>query len=152
MRRLPDGTALLGGSGLVRGESRMHDRPVTSSRTDALIEALWLAGGTDLLLTVGMPPQMRVDGELRSVDGYGPLSSYDTESLCAELLPPGKSLSWDGHREHDFAFGWRDLARIRGSAYSQRGTTAVALRLVPRHIPTPRELGLPDIVTEIARQ
>ena len=137
---------------MVQGEVRVEDQSVVGSRTDVLLEALWQAGGTDLLLTVGMPPQIRVDGVLGSVAGYGQLTPFDTESLCAELLPSGKIVSWDGHKELDFSFGWRDLARVRGSAYNQRGHVAVALRMIPRSIPTPKELGLPDVLCDIVRQ
>jgi twitching motility protein PilT len=59
--------------------------------------------------------------------------------------------SWDLSREYDFSFSWRDRARIRGNAFSQRGQTAIALRMIPQKIPTPNELGLPPIITELSR-
>jgi twitching motility protein PilT len=54
-------------------------------------------------------------------------------------------------REVDFAFGWRDRARMRGNAFHQQGTVAMALRLIPREIPTFEDLGLPPIVDDLVR-
>ena len=65
---------------------------MASSRTapgphmDLLLTELWQAGGTDLLLTVGLPPQVRVHGALRAVPNEAALAARDTEALLAELL------------------------------------------------------------------
>jgi twitching motility protein PilT len=117
---------------------------------NGLLEAVWQAGGTDLLLTVGMPPQMRVHGSLEPVPGHPPLGSHQTEELLAELLTEAQAASLDLKHEYDFSVSWHDLARIRGNAFSQRGFTAVALRIVPRRIPTMTELGVPHIVRSFA--
>src|SRR5689334_583158 len=122
----------------------------SKGRADALIEALWKHGGTDLLLTVGMPPQIRVHGDLMPVPGEAPLSSSDTSLLLAELLSGDQAMGWADSNEYDFSFSWRDLARIRGNAFSQRGHTAVALRMVLREIPTMAQLHLPPILGEFA--
>jgi twitching motility protein PilT len=130
----------------------MHDRPAIGGRNDALLEALWQARGTDLLLTVGMPPQIRVHGELTPVPGHGVLSRHDTDALLADLLTREQASAWDVSREYDFSFSWRDLARIRASAFSQRGQTAVALRMISRRVPTMAELGLPPTLGHFVRQ
>jgi twitching motility protein PilT len=122
------------------------------SRVDALLNLLWEAGGTDLLFTAGMPPQMRVDGSLQAVFGHGVLTGADTDAILAEVLTDEQANGWDLSREYDFSFSWREHARVRGNAFSQRGTTAVALRMVPRRIPTMDQLGLPPIVRQFARQ
>jgi twitching motility protein PilT len=119
---------------------------------DALLQMVWEAGGTDLLLTVGMAPQIRVHGELRAVPEYPTLTGPDTDNFLAELITPEKAAAWDVTREYDFSFSWRDHARVRGNAFSQRNQTALALRIVPRRIPTMSELGVPDIVGHFARQ
>jgi twitching motility protein PilT len=129
----------------------MHRR-VIEGRVDTLLAILWHAGGTDLLLTVGMPPQLRVHGELRAAPGHSVLSRDDTDALLGELLSPEQAGAWEATHEYDFSFAWRDSARIRANAFSQRGTTAVALRMIPRAIPTLDELVLPPVLRHFARQ
>ncbi|MEV8514987.1 PilT/PilU family type 4a pilus ATPase [Dactylosporangium sp. NPDC051484] len=127
----------------------MHDR---RDHLDALLDTLWRERGTDLLLTVGMPPQIRVHGELSSVTGHEVLSRRDTDALLAAMLTAEQTLAWHASREYDFSFSWRDLARIRGSAFSQRGQTAVALRMISQRVPTMAELGLPPVLWHFVRQ
>ncbi|MGE5827571.1 MAG: type IV pilus twitching motility protein PilT [Micromonosporaceae bacterium] len=129
----------------------MHDDIATGTRIDELLEALWSAGGTDLLLTAGAPPQIRVHGELKAIVGHPPLTGSDTDALLAQVLPPRQAASWELSVERDFAFGWRDQARVRGSAFSQRGNIALALRMVPRAIPSMDQLGLPVALRQFAR-
>src|SRR5437764_11270432 len=68
--------------------------PEIGSRIDGLLEVLWKASGTDLLLTAGMPPQIRVHGELRPVPGQGPLTASATDALVAEVLLPEQAAIW----------------------------------------------------------
>jgi twitching motility protein PilT len=124
----------------------MTDGPGIKTDIDKLLDAVWQANGTDLLLSAGMPPQMRVHGALQSVPGWAALRPRDTDRLLAEMLTEERASTLDIRREYDFSFNWRDLARVRGNAYSQRGTTAVALRIVTRKIPTMAQLGLPAVV------
>jgi len=128
------------------------DEHVIGERVDQLLKTLWNARGTDLLLTVGMQPQIRVHGELNPVPGTEPLSRTDVDSLLAEVLRPEQHVTWDQQHEYDFSFGWADRARIRGNAFTQRGQTAVALRMIPREIPRPDQLGVPEVVKFLARQ
>ena len=124
---------------------------LSQSPIGSLLQTLWEIGGTDLLLTVGAPPLMRLNGELRPVDA-AVLSADDTEMLLAEVLTDEQWTTWKGRREFDFSFSWRDLARVRGNAYTQRGVTAVALRMIPRTIPSMEQLGLPEPLWRFARQ
>jgi twitching motility protein PilT len=121
-------------------------------RADHLLDALWRAGGTDLLLTVGRPPQIRLHGELMAVRDQPPLSDFDTELLLAEILSATSLSGRDADREFDFSFTWRDQARVRGNAFMQRGHTAVSLRMVPRQVPSMAQLGLPPILGDFVRQ
>ena len=120
------------------------------SRIDGLLAALWQAGGTDLLLSVGLPPMLRVDGTLTPAPGTSALSAEDTDALLAEVLTPEQGDAWASRHEYDFSFSWRDNARIRGNAFTQRGLTAVALRMIPRDIPTPDDLGLPPALRDLS--
>ena len=71
-------------------------------------------------------------------------------SLLAEVLTPEQAEAWEASHEYDFSFSWRDHARIRGNAFTQRGLTAVALRMIPRSIPSPEDLGLPPVLRDLA--
>ena len=124
----------------------------TNGRTDVLFDTLWQARGTDLLLTAGIPPQIRVDGHLRPVPGQPVLTASDTEALLAELLTEDQATGWATINEYDFSLGWRDIARIRGNAFRQRGATAVALRMIPAEVPTMEQLDLPPALSVFARQ
>ena len=119
---------------------------------DALLDVLWRSGGTDLIITTGNPPQIRVQGELVSVPGHQALNGNDTDALLDGILTPEQASHWDMSREYDFSFSWRDLARVRGHAFSQRGYISIALRVIPQRIPTPSELGLPPIIADLARR
>jgi twitching motility protein PilT len=129
----------------------MHGHTIGTS-IDGLLGALWDARGTDLLLTAGMPPQIRVHGELHAVIGHPVLTGDDTAAMLAELLTPEQAMARKSAYEYDFSFSWRDSARVRGNAFVQRGLTAVALRMIPRQIPALRDLGLPPIIDDFARR
>ena len=130
----------------------MNDGPYVGSRIDALLEALWRAGGTDLLLTVGQGPQVRVNGQLAGVYGYPALTTQDTDVFLAELLTPAEADALGHRMEYDFSFSWRDNARVRGNVFSQRGHTAIALRVIPRQVPTMDQLGLPATLRTFTQQ
>jgi twitching motility protein PilT len=130
----------------------MDGQSLGGRRVDGLLEVLWRAGGTDLLLTAGIPPQVRVHGELRAVPQAAVLSGEDTDSLLAELLSAEQAAMYAERNEYDFSFSWRDEARIRGNAFRQRGATAVALRMIPSDIPRPEQLGLPPVLADFARR
>lgn len=124
-------------------------------RFDAIepwIEELWDRGASDLLISSGAPPLLRVDGELTPIAGIDPLTAKDTEVLLERMLPEKLYEQFADHRETDFSFEWRDTARFRGNAFTQRGTVSIALRVIPNHIPTIAELGLPRVLEWVCRQ
>ena len=125
--------------------------PKTSSVTaDLLLEGLWESKGTDLLLTAGACPMVRVDGDLAPADGFGPLSADDTEAIMRQLLTADQSDSFHAGREVDFSFTWRETARLRGNAFLAKGDVGLALRLIPNEIPTYEDLGLPEAMRRFA--
>jgi len=128
----------------------LHHQHRIGAQVDQLLLALWDAKGTDLLLTAGLPPMLRVDGVLAPLPGASVLTAKDTTVLLEEVLTPEQGVAWETRHEFDFSFSWREHARIRGNAFTQRGLTAVALRMIPRGIPTPEELGLPPVLRELS--
>jgi twitching motility protein PilT len=87
---------------------------------------------------------------LRPAPSASALTAEDTDALLAEVLAPEQGEIWAHSHEYDFSFSWRDDARIRGNAFTQRGLTAVALRMIPRSIPSPDDLGLPPMLLELS--
>ncbi len=113
---------------------------------DALLEALWSQQGSDLLLTAGSPPLLRIDGALARVPDSPSLDAADTEALLLTMLDAKQAEQFASASEIDLSFGWRDLARFRVNGFRQRGSVAVALRLIPYDVPSLDQLGVPDVV------
>jgi twitching motility protein PilT len=115
------------------------------------VEELWKRDATDLLLTVGAPPLMRIDGALTPAPESAVLTSADTERIVTELA--GSELSERLHREReiDFSFGWLDRARLRANAFHQRGALSLSLRIIPYEIPTMDDLCLPSAAEKLVR-
>jgi twitching motility protein PilT len=116
---------------------------------DALLEELWQRGGSDVFLLAGSPARMRVDGELVDASQSAVVGAADLQSLIEELVDAAQVQEFNETGDCDFAFTWRDLGRVRASAYRQRRAPALALRLIPKAIPSFDEIGLPPVVREL---
>lgn len=116
---------------------------------EELLEKVATAGGSDLILTVGAPPQIKVLGILHPV-GDQPLTAQDTESLCFAVLNDVQRNMLHNKRSVDLSRGFRGLNRFRFNVFYQRGSLAMAARLIPYRIPSFAELGLPQIIQEFA--
>ncbi len=119
---------------------------------DPWIDLLWQQRGSDLLLTHGSPPRIRVEGKLRPVDGAADIQGSAILDLVTPLLSSGQLEIFRDEKDVDFAFSWRDLARIRGSLFTQKGEPALSLRVIPTRIPSFDDLGLPSAASWIAQQ
>lgn len=107
------------------------------------LQILWDRTGSDLLLTAGSAPRIRVDGKLEPIPGESILTGERIHDIAMPLLSPGQLMTFEDQQDVDFSFSWGDRARIRGSAFTQRGQTALALRVIPAKIPSFEDLGLP---------
>jgi twitching motility protein PilT len=114
------------------------------------LQILWDQGGSDLLLAGGSAPRIRVDGKLRPLEGAPVLSGEEIQTLVEALLDPAQLAIFEEYQDVDFAFSWEDQARLRASAFTQRGQTALALRMIPSNIPSFFELGLPPAADRLA--
>ena len=104
-------------------------------------------GASDLLLSCGSPPRIRRDGRVEVLDPNDePLTPAEAERLLKELLAPADWKFLQRRKQVDFAFTWRDAARVRGNAYFQRDSLAAAFRLLPLQIPGFDILGMPEVV------
>ncbi|MFZ1062208.1 MAG: PilT/PilU family type 4a pilus ATPase, partial [Acidimicrobiales bacterium] len=116
------------------------------------LERLWDQGGTDLLLSAGSAPRVRVDGKLRPVEGAPILTGDQITEITLPLLTDGQRTIFKEELDVDFAFSWLDRARIRGNVFTERGESALSLRVIPARIPTYDDLGLPPAATWVADQ
>ncbi|MDP3972014.1 MAG: PilT/PilU family type 4a pilus ATPase [Candidatus Nanopelagicales bacterium] len=122
----------------------------TPEQLDGMLQRLWGVQGTDLHLTAGSAPLIRVRGELQRVPDTPTLKPADTAALAQRLLTTQQQQELDRGRDVDFSVNWQGKARIRGNVFHQRGSVAIALRVMPRRIPTFAELGLPESVSRLA--
>jgi twitching motility protein PilT len=107
------------------------------------------AQASDLHLSIGSPPLLRLDGEL-VCEGSEPLSPEDTRRLAYNIMNEKQKKKFEQDSELDLSFGIQGLARFRCNVFMQRGNVAAAIRLVPFTIKSFRELGLPDMVPGLA--
>lgn len=116
-----------------------------------LLQIMVDSNASDLHITTGSPPMVRVDGKLVPIK-HPPLSILETKDICYSVLTDAQKQKFEENWELDFSFGVQGLSRFRGNVYMQRGAVAGAFRLIPFKIRGLRELGVPPIVSEIARK
>jgi twitching motility protein PilT len=123
-----------------------------TAQIEPWLQKLWDQGGSDLLLSGDSAPRIRVDGQLRPLEGAPILTGDQIDDIAHPLLTPGQLEIFKEQLDVDFAFSWQDKARIRGSIFTQRGQTALALRVIPARIPTFEDLGLPPAASWVSKQ
>jgi twitching motility protein PilT len=116
-----------------------------------LLKVMIEKGASDLHITTGSPPRLRVDGKLVALD-YPPLTPVETKSLCYSILTDAQKHKFEENNELDLSFGVKGLSRFRGNVFMQRGAVAGAFRTIPFEIRTFHELGLPEIVNDLVKR
>lgn len=119
-------------------------------RIEILLEEVVRRRASDLHLQVGLPPMIRVDGNLIPVAGFNALDEPAVETLIFAILDPDQQQILEKDKEFDFSFAFGTLGRFRVNAYHERGNLAAAFRLIPNEIKTVAELGVPPIVSSFA--
>src|SRR5437660_8237614 len=114
-----------------------------------LLKKLIEVGGSDLHLTTNTPPQVRVDGHLRPIEGARTLTSADTKSLAYSVLTDAQKHRFEENLELDFSFGVKGLSRFRANLFNQRGAVGAVFRAIPYEIRSFEELGLPPVVKDL---
>ena len=102
------------------------------------------SGASDLILTAGAPPQLRIHGLLRPV-GDEPLDATATKSLAYSLLSMKQIDELERKKSLDLSKGFEGLSRFRINVFHQRDAIAMAIRMIPFDIPSFEELGLPHL-------
>ncbi len=104
---------------------------------------------SDLHLSVGFEPSLRIHGDLIPVPGEHPSTPEQIESLIARILSPLQRNIYRENLELDFSFEFEGKARFRANVYRQKGYPAAALRLIPYKIPPLESLGLPTVIQKL---
>jgi twitching motility protein PilT len=118
----------------------------------SLLEEMIERGASDLHVTAGERPKLRVDGNITD-SGVGQiLTPKDCLQLTYSILTENQKKRFETEDELDFSFGIQNLARFRGNVYRQRGCVALAIRQIPFKISTFEDLGLPAVVRQLAER
>ena len=126
----------------------MENPPQQLSLSELLHKLSDLAG-SDLHITTGTPPLVRVHGEIRPLDGYRPLTSSETKQLAYSVLTDAQKHRFEENLELDFSFGVKGLSRFRANIFNQRGAVGAVFRAIPYEIKSFEDLGLPQIVKDL---
>ena len=117
---------------------------------EEVLELAYRQNASDIHLTAGKPVVFRIDGELVELEGPKVMPK-DVEEFALPLFQDNPRLmeEFNKNGEVDFSFSLKGKSRFRVNVFHQRGSVAVAMRLLPFRIPTPEELGLPESVKEL---
>jgi len=113
-----------------------------------MLQLMLEKGASDIHITVGTPPQMRIHGELVPLD-TPPLTPADAKQMLYGVLTEDQKHRFEENSELDFSFGVKGVSRFRGNIFMQRGAIGGVLRMVPFKIQTMAELNLPKTVQEL---
>lgn len=120
-------------------------------KIDILLQAAFELKASDIHLTVGVPPIMRINGDLKKF-GKDKLIPNDTEGMAKVMIPPHM---WDLFKEKgelDFSYSLPGVSRFRVNAFHQRTCISMAIRIIPARIPSIEELDLPTILTKMVEK
>ncbi len=119
---------------------------------DTLLERVATEDASDLHITAGSPPLLRVRGKLTPLAEYESFAPEETRDLLYRVLSTEQQKRLEIDRQIDFSYAIPGVARFRVNIYFQRDTLAAAFRLVPQMIKSAEELGLPDVLLQLARE
>ena len=114
-----------------------------------LLKATLDLNGSDLHLSIGSPPQVRVNGHLQRLE-LPELTADVTKSLAYSVLTDAQKKTFEEIWELDLAFGLRGVGRFRCNVFNQKGAVGCVFRLIPEKIKTLEELGLPPVLQQLA--
>jgi twitching motility protein PilT len=116
-----------------------------------LLRAMVEKGASDMHITTGTPPLLRIDGYVVPLK-LPPLSNVEAKQLCYSVLTEDQKVAFEQRNELDLSFGMKGLSRFRANLFVQRGSVAGVFRQIPLRILSFEELGLPPVAEEIANK
>ena len=118
----------------------------------ALLEEMIKREASDLHITAGERPKIRVDGEIINSNVEHVLTPKETLQIAYSVLTDNQKKRFENEDELDFSFGIQNLARFRGNCFKQRGCVSLVIRQIPFSIKTFDELGLPPVLRKLAER
>ncbi|HVA58031.1 MAG: type IV pilus twitching motility protein PilT [Gemmatimonadaceae bacterium] len=115
-----------------------------------LLEEVIERGASDLHITAGERPKMRIDGDIIDSSIEAVLQPKDTMQLAYSVLTENQKKRFEMEDELDFSFGIQNLARFRGNCFKQRGCVSMVIRQIPFDIKTFQDLGLPKVISDLS--
>ncbi|MBP3458334.1 MAG: type IV pilus twitching motility protein PilT [Lachnospiraceae bacterium] len=115
---------------------------------EEILTVAYNAGASDIHITVGLPPIMRLNGHLTKLD-YPVLTANDTLELCVNMLKPKQREKFEERGEYDMSVAFPGIGRYRVNVFKQRGCIGIALRTVTTEIPQAEQLGIPQSVIDL---
>jgi len=126
-------------------------RPIEEVHVDELLRLVVEKKGSDLHLAAGVPPVLRIDGQLLATN-YEPLNDFEVQRMVYAILTDEQIRVFETDYELDCSYQLRGISRFRVNIYRDRGAVAGAFRVIPSKIPTVRELGLPLVLEDLSRR
>lgn len=120
------------------------------AKIDELFRAMVDRGASDLHLISGLPPAMRINGELERTEGRGPLDEQELKELLYEITPSPKKEQFELNGDADFGYEIPGVARFRANLFNQKYGCGAVFRKIPSKVLTAEELGLPPVLTRAA--
>lgn len=109
------------------------------------------ASASDIHIAADRPPTIRVDGQLKPLDGHGPISRQDAQKLIYSLLTEAQRKLFEDEKELDLSYELRDGSRFRVNLHWERGRVGLVARVITSRIPTLEELGMPPLISDLIR-
>ncbi len=109
-------------------------------------------GASDVHITVGLPPKMRLNGKLIALENYGRMMSDNTSEIVNEIMNEKQLAKLEENGQHDMSFSVPGVGRYRLNVFKQRGSYAMAFRVVATQIPSAAELGIPETVMDLYKK
>jgi twitching motility protein PilT len=132
------------------GEAEHGDRSAARQALDTMLAKLIENNGSDLHLTVGAPPTVRIHGDLTYLPGYDPLTPEDTAALVRSVVSPEQWLRFETEQELDLAYDLPGVSRFRVNLFQQRNAYGSVMRAIPHEIKPLDELGIPSQIERFA--
>ncbi len=117
---------------------------------DSMLAQMVRAGGSDLHVTVGLPPMARIHGAVTRLPGWERLTPEDTEAIVRSVVTPEQWTRFQQDLEYDLAYSLPDVSRFRVNLFQQRNSYGSVMRAIPHEIKQLHELGMPEQISRFA--